>query len=222
MLLTPFGKPLDSLISTYRDLLLAHHKAGQLFSVEGEPLGLDQTQPIWVWDEYKKADFESRLIYDPKRFSEDNHQGFTKREILEGPDAVLSFPGWDVKLIEDLPNLPEAGQGRTIFGRAQLEAGRTPNEYLQTLQTDSQYRLEQGFNPEDWLTLAITTLKTKNQVIDDWQGKGKARCLLGGWFPRSGGVGWADWYRGIRRANLYGSSPDYRDERWSAAASVRV
>ncbi|MBI5306430.1 hypothetical protein HZB04_02510 [Candidatus Wolfebacteria bacterium] len=88
LLIVPFGMKLDDLIEKYKKVILKHHKEGKLLATKENPsdpdesLGLDENQPVWVWDGYKNADSDGKLFYFPKEFSS-NHQGKTKQEILK-------------------------------------------------------------------------------------------------------------------------------------------
>ncbi|MDP2704778.1 MAG: hypothetical protein Q8O71_00015, partial [bacterium] len=81
---------------------------------------------------------------------------------------------------------------------------------------------EQGMTTEDWLILAITHLESTNEVIDDYQGKGKIARNFGQYFPVSGCVPSAGWGRGYRRAGLGGGEADGRDDDVGARSAVRV
>ena len=203
LMLVPMAMPLDILIDRYKRVILKHHQAGTMLSPDGTKLKVDEKNPLDVWGAYKGADAEGKLVYYPQQFDKTNHQGKTKAELIQanGP--------WEVRLIEDLPNLPAKGQGKTIGNRKQLEADQTPIQYLKTIQTDPAYQHEQGATPELWLTKAITYLEGKNQQIDDWQGPGKTSYLTGAYFPSADRVPRADWYRDNRRAYLFRNNPDY-------------
>ena len=69
---------------------------------------------------------------------------------------------------------------------------------------------------------AITTLEEKNQVIDDWRGKGSIAYNTGAYFPASGDVPYAYWNRGDRQADLGGSDPTNRNDDIGARSAVRV
>jgi len=185
LLIVPFGMKLDDLIERYKQVILKHHKAGKLFATKKEPkepdkpLELDEKEPVWAWGKYKNADTEGKLVYYPKEFSQENHQGKTKKEILEKEGA------WNILFIEDLPNIPREGKGETIGERKQLEANKTPKEYLNALQDESIYQNETGMTPEDQLVYALIHLEQTNQVIDDYSGHGSASYQLGAYFPAS-------------------------------------
>ena len=221
LLIVPFGMKLDELIEKYSKVILKHHKAGKLLATKenpkdpDEPLELDENQPVWKWEGYDNADIEGKLVYFPREFSQ-NHQGKTKKEILKEQG------GWNIILIEDLPNIPREGKGKEIKARKQFEANKTPNEYLKTLQTDKQYEHEQGMTPEDQITYAITHLEQTNQVIDDYSGKGSISYQLGAFFTASGNVPNASWDRGVRQAVLSGNDPVGSLPDFGARGVVRV
>ena len=221
ILITPFAMPLDTLVERYKRLLLEKHKKGKLLATKKSPkdsdtkLDLDTTTPVWVWDEYKGADVLGKLIYHPKSFSRD-HGGKTKKDLVEGGKS------WDVSLVEDLPNLPGEGQGKTVGNRKQLESNKSSSDYLKLTQIDPSHKNESGFTPEKWLTLAITHLEKTNEVLDDYQGNGKLAFLFGSYFPVSGSVPFAYFSRDCRQAFLDRAYPDPRGSHYSGRVSVGV
>jgi len=219
LILVPFGTKLSNLTKSYSDTIKKHYQQGTLKATDGTSLQLDESEPLWVWDGYNDADANGNLIYYPKEFSQDNHQGQTKQELL---DSETPSGGWQLLLIEDLPNLPAKGKGQTIGGRQQLTANQAPKEYLNKLKTESSYQDEQGLTPEAWLTIAAAYLEENNQVIDDWQGQGKACWNLGAYFPSSGSVSLGDWWRRDRQADLYRDDAGYRSSSRGARSSVMV
>ncbi|MDP2704779.1 MAG: hypothetical protein Q8O71_00020, partial [bacterium] len=200
--LTPIAMSLDALREKYKARVLAHYAdmpdptdsskripdpaRTKLFATKknssdpAEPLELDTDDPLYTWDAYENADVAGALVYFPKAFDEKNHKGKTKAELLQ-----QTKQGWDIIILEDLPNLPAKDQGEVTGGRKQLEAGASPNDYLEKM-NDSMYQHEQGMTTEDWLILAITHLESTNEVIDDYQGKGKIARNFGQYFPVSG------------------------------------
>ena len=191
----------------------------------GEPLELDESQPVWLRDEYANADVSGSLVYFPQEFSK-NHQGKTKREILKeqgGFPASRSFgAGWNVLLLEDLPNIPRAGKGKELKGRKQLEAGGSAQDFLKALQTNPQYKNESGMTPEDQIVYAILHLEQTNQVIDDWQDKGSISYQLGSYFPVSDDVPYAYWGRWGRQACLDRYDPANSSSIIGARGTVRI
>lgn len=242
LLIVPFGMKLDDLIEKYKQVILKHHKEGKLLATKKDPkepdqkLELDENQPVWVWDKYLNADVNGELIYQPKEFSK-NHQGKTKKEILkEAPSTGSGQGGWNILLIEDLPNIPREGKGEIIGKRPQIDTSGTsikkyikkgeaipsPSEYLKAIQTESIYQNETGMTPEDQITYAITHLEQTNQAIDDWRGNGSISYQLGAYFPASGGVPGADWDRGSRGAYVGRDVPGDRGDDCGVRGSVRV
>jgi hypothetical protein len=195
LLIVPFAMSLTTLIDRHRREILRHHQEGTLLSIDGQKLELDEKDPLYYLKDLYNADISGELVYQPKEFSQD-HQGKTKTELLQEKGA------WQIIFVEDLPNLPAKGKGQTIQGRHQIEAGKNPFDYLKLVKKDLQYPGEQGFSPETWLTLAITTLHQKNQVIDDVGGQGKTSYLIASCFRDLGNVIAANWNRNYRQACL--------------------
>ena len=224
LLIVPFGMKLDDLVGKYKALILRHKAENKLLATKekdidpDEPLDLNMSEPVWVWDEYESADENGKLVYDPKEFSE-SHGGKTKAEILAAADKLS--PAWRIIMIEVDPNIPRAGKGRPVGARPRIEANKTPKEYLEAIGT-GEYQNESGMTPEEWLMQAITTLEEKNQVIDDWRGKGSIAYNTGAYFQASGRVPNAYWYRDARQVYLNRSGPSARDDRLGARSAVRV
>ena len=216
LLLTPFAMPLDLLIERYKRLLLLKHKQGELLSAQGEPLPLNEDDPLYKWEGYSGADVNGTLVYYPEQFDGENHQGKTKQELIDQGNS------WEAALVEDMPDLPAQGAGQTLAGRKQFEANQTPNEYLETIQTNESYQHEQGFTPESWLTYAITKLQQENQQIDDYEGQGKACYNIGSYLPADSCVSYCGFCRRVRLALLDGLDPDFRYEFYSARSSVKI
>jgi hypothetical protein len=216
LLLVPIGTPLSFLIDRTRDLIIKKHKQGKLLGTDGQELELDETQPIYVDDIYQDADKSGDLVYYPERFDKENHGGKTKEELIE------ETGGWQIELIENLPDLPAQGNGKAIKGRKQLEANQGPKQYLETIQTDQQYEGEQFATPEAQLSYFMQYLQKHDQVIDDWDGQGKACWNAGAYFKGAGGVPLASWRRRDRRFRLGLDSPGSRDDADGVRAAVRI
>ncbi len=221
LILVPLGMPLSSLIKSCKQPLLRHYGEGKLQATDGTIFDSDKyfnvDQPVYVWDGFinrdaqgiitYEADKTGDLIYFPTAFDQANHQGKTKTELLK---KMQDNPAWQVLLLEDLPDLPAENQGQTIGGRKQLEANQTPNNYLNTIQTKKQYQNEQGLTLESWLIYALTQLQEKNQIIDDYQGQGKACYLTGSYQKKFGVVPNAVWDRNSQQAYLSRRVPSNR------------
>ena len=222
LLIVPWGMKLDDLIAKYQQVILKHYQQGKLLATKekpsdpDEPLDLNEEEPVWVWNQYENADLEGKLIYYPQEFS-DNHHGKTKKQILD-----QTKQGFNVLLIEDLPNIPRQGKGKTIQGRKQWEANKTPQEYLKALQTDPAYQSEQGLTPEDQIIYAITYLEQFNQVIDDQFRNGSGSFQIGAYFPASARVPGTGWDSNTKRAGLGRSGPGEQFSIVGIRSGVRI
>ena len=221
LLIVPFGMSLDSLTQEYANLLLKHYNEGKLFAEKQNasdpdvPLELNIGEPVWRWSDYANADVDGKLVYEPKEFSQ-NHGGLTKTEILANRKSGM-VPAWRVLMVEANPNIPRENAGKDVGTRKQLEANRTPNDYLRGIGKGI-YDHESGMTPEDWLAFAITNLQEQNQAIDD----DVAAYNTGGYFPASGGVPYAYWLRDARQATLSRGVPSGRGGDLGARSAVRV
>ena len=215
LLLVPFGMSLGDLIEKYKKVLLKKKSEGKLFATDGTPLDLNENDPANDWASWTNADTEERLVYFPSKFDQNDHYGKTKKQMIDSGNP------WQVILIEDLPDLPAQNAGKTIGGRKQLEANSSSIDYLNKMDED-EYQLEEGLTPEMWLVYAITNLQEKSQQIDDWQGQGKLCYLFGSYFPASGYVLYAYWYRDYSRAVLGSGTPTNRDSNSGARSSVKI
>jgi hypothetical protein len=197
--------PLDLLHEKLGKTILKHYQEGKLFATKKYPseseekLGLDESEPICVWDEYKDADKNGTLVYEPEEFTE-NHNSKTKQEIIAQGGT------WQISFFENLPNLPKENEGKPIKGRKQVEAGKSAIKYLELLQTKPMYANEHGIAPEDWATYFLRHLEETNQVIDDWLGKGKDSWNLGAFFPGCSLVPEAYWDGITQQAHMNGAT----------------
>jgi len=228
--ITPFALPLKKLIEIAKKQLLKHAQEKKLFIPKinltdpDAPFDLDAENPFWKWDGYDNADTEGKIVYDPKTFDKTNHQGQTKKQILENQNQT--FPGFRVTLQEKNSILPRVGKGKTISGRKQLETNLTPQEYLQKLQTDPQCQNEQGLTPEEWIIKFILNLEKTNQVLDMYDSNnshlGSYNYNLGGYFPASGSVSGAWCVRVYRQARLSRYNPYNRNSDSGCRGAVGV
>jgi hypothetical protein len=221
LILEPFAISLDVLTEKYTQSILRHFKEGTLLATKKNPedpdvpLDLDVNQPLWKWDGYNNADGEGKLVYDPKEFSQ-NHGGKTKIEIL-----TESGQGWNIWLLEDMPNIPRENKGEEIGERKQIEANKTPNEYLKITGTGV-YEDESGITPEVDIMCAITQLEETNQVSNDYAGNGSASYQLGAYFVSDGYVPYSYWNLDTRQADLSRYDPSNQDSDSGARFGVRV
>ncbi|MFA6428856.1 MAG: hypothetical protein WCW02_05020 [Candidatus Buchananbacteria bacterium] len=191
LIMVPFGLPIGSLIEAYDQALMEHHQRGELLDTQNQPLGLNKEIGKKFIDDdgakdYSQAEATGDLVYFLKPSSEsnyltqNNYQSKTKQELLP-------TQAWQVLLIENLPDLPERGQGKTFNGRKQLEACQSSYSYLEQLQID-QYKGEQGLTPESWLVYGLSHLVQSKQMIESQGGEFDFRScfLVGGCFKKTG------------------------------------
>jgi len=241
LLLVPFGMSLDALREILKQFLLSYKQAHPAFD-------LDTDDPLYAWkDGYEGADIGDppKMVYYPKSFDPDHHKGQTKTQILEEQDVTPgSFPGWTVHLFQPpdptnqeskgFASVPREGQGTTHgeeTPRPSLEAGKSPNEYLSTLQEaqedpNSPYHNESGLTPEDWILAFITHLEETGQPLDNYQNSEESiTYLTGSFFPSivdSAFVPCVYWIRDNRRAYLRRDDPRGRDGFVGVRSSVIV
>ena len=222
LILEPFAYSLDTLTIKYKEVILEHFKNHKLFATKDkstdldEIIALDVNQPIWIAeDEFYECDKNGKIVYFPTEFSE-NHGGKTKRELL----TLNPKDAWHIWLVEDIPNIPREGRGKKIGKRQQLETNRTPSDYLEFINTKSEYHNELGFTPEANIMYAITHLESTNQVINDYQGKSSISYQLGGYFPLYNQVPDLYWNREDRQATLFSSEPNFSSILYGAKTGV--
>lgn len=171
LLLVPFAVSLEDLIERYKTTLLrSSGMFNKIEDVDGEPVEVDQNEPIFVWERYNDTSEseEDGLIYYPTDFATKSDGKDFEPEIRGGQskfDILRSGKGWNVLLIEDIPNMPKGSTSNTIGGRPQLERNRPPEYYLKLLNNEI-YSGEQGLTIEDWLAYAITKLDQDKIQID--------------------------------------------------------
>ena len=242
LLLVPFGMSLDVLCETLKQFLLS-------YKIGHPDFDLDTNQPLWTWEEgYKGADTGDppKIVYHPKSFDSDHHEGQTKLEILKAQvdNPGLSFPGWKVHFFQPsdptnqeskgFASIPREGQGQTKgkeTPRRDLEANKTPKEYLSILQKvqdnpTSPYFQESGLTPEDWILAFITHLTETGQPLDNYQSNNESiTYLTGAFFPSIDGsafVPFACWNRDDRQAYLVRHVPGSRGVFFGVRSAVMI
>ncbi|MCK9351531.1 MAG: hypothetical protein WCT49_00445 [Candidatus Paceibacterota bacterium] len=229
LIMTPFGMSLDQFHEKVSGVILKHSEEAKLFATKKDlndpnekliPVDLDANQPFWRWDKYKDANKNGTLVYDPIEFSE-KHQGKTKLQILADTTGGGSS-GWRVSLVEDIPNLPFEKAGKTIGGRRQIEANKSPIDYLASFQSDRNYVNEHGMTPEDWAMYFLSHLEETDQIIDDYEGAGNVSWNLGGYFPENSGVPTACFVRSVRQVRAGWLGARYFGPVYCARSLVRI
>ena len=221
LVLIPFAKDLGALIDGAKSRILEHKRTGKLLGANGDALDLDTSNPMYAWDRYRNADkLGGELVYDVNEYSA-NHGGKTKTQILS---ESSSTPGWQIMLVEDVPDIPrkDSPNTKTLGGRKQLEAGKSPNEYLTIQKSDPDYANETYHTPESWLAYFIAHLEATNKVIDDYQGGGSVRYLGNAYFSSSGGVPSGFWGRGLQQAVLDRDRPGAVVDNCGVGSAVRI
>ena len=224
IILVPFGCPVEKIITKYEESLVAHHNNGLILATKEKPeekdemLELDATHPLNIWNECRNGDIKNAFVYFPKAFVKDDHQGKTKIELL----FVDPKNAWQIFLIENMPNIPSSGLGKKIGHRRQLEVGETPIKYLEILQKDKHYEGEEGLIPEADLIYSLYTLEEKNQILNDWQGKGNISCELGAFLVPSNSVPWLSWDRDFKRADLWKLTVETSDPHMGPRTGIRI
>ncbi|MEK7167813.1 MAG: hypothetical protein AAB791_02305 [Patescibacteria group bacterium] len=209
--LVPLALPLSVLIDRFKHTLLKIHKETGVKATDGSTLELDENNPLHVWEDILQCDNPETPQGKQMEYGVTNYEGETKEarggryksELLQNPDNA-----WRISLIEDCPDLPAEGKGKTVSGRKQFEANQSPEEYLKLLQTQEPCQGEAGQTPEEALTAWLTYLQEKHVAIDDWEGQGKANWLAGQYL--SGYVPGFYWDRGARRPVLDRNYPGDR------------
>ena len=178
--LTPMAMPLPNLFDLMKVAILKHESEGKIYQTRQSPsdplipVRVNQEKQVWVWDTLRQAIDTGELVYFPKEYSS-NHRGQTKSEVVNN-GRICAVPGWSVGLVESFPIMPKQGQAKTLGGRRQLEIGSSPNEYLQTLQSEA-YQGETGKTLEDLTTKFLTYLETTNEVSNDVYDNNGMWCL---------------------------------------------
>jgi hypothetical protein len=183
---------------------------------------VNKEKQVWIWDTLRQAIDTDELVYFPQEYSS-NHRGQTKLVVINN-GRICDFPGWSVGLVESFPIMPEQGQGRTLGGRRQLEIGSSPNEYLQTLQSEA-YQGETGKTLEDFITKFLTYLEITNEVSNDVDDNNALWCLAQYLkVPYAELVPTGRWYRSVGRTRLdmHRTNNKLCTKSWGGSTTVRL
>jgi hypothetical protein len=227
--LTPIAMPTSQLIDRVKTAILRHAAAGKVIQTKQDstdaeiPVRVKIGEPIWIWDTLRQAVDTPNLVYFPQAYSDRNHQGSTKEEVMQNT-RFCAVPGWSIALVEPIPIMPQQGQGKVLGGRKQLEAYSTPREYLGTLSTPT-YQGETGWILEDFLTHFAAQLETTNQVSHHRYDH-NALWLLGTYMPNPGHQGLTNlvpvgyWDRGRIYLSMHRAGNRLRG--WVTRSAVRL
>lgn len=188
------------------------------------PLDVDTDNPLFVADEFSRDD--DSVIFYPERFDKNNPGGYTKSQLIHVLTADdYPFAGWEVLLTEpgEIPG-EGAAQPRGPKGKERIpwEANKRFQEYLELLKNEHLAQRMIGSTREAELTRLITRIQTKNEVIDDFSGIGKANALIGNYRPSSDSVPYGYWSRDSRQAYVDWNFPGYRYSAFGARPAVRI
>jgi len=226
--LTPMAMPTLLLIDRMKAAILKHAAEGKIYQTRRSPsdplipVRVNAEKHVWIWDTLRQALDTDELVYFPQEYSS-NHRGQTKLEVVHN-GRICAVPGWSVGLVESFPIMPEQGQGKTLGGRRQLEIGSSPNEYLQTLQSQA-YQGETGKTLEDFIANFLTHLETTNEVSHDVNDNNALWCL--GQYLK---ISYAEivptgrWHRGVGRARLdmHRTNNKLCTKSWGGSTTVRL
>lgn len=208
--LTPFALPLERLTATLTLSLLDHYKRKKLLVSNlnrlypDKPIVLNTKEPVVVNDNWidpsqpegkRGADTTGQSVYYPTFFDGTLHGGYTKADILK-VQKNSPLAGWEIKLMEPIDKTSMSEQIKFKLehsGRQKMALDKTPEQYLDLLQTDPQYAGEQGLTNEDWLMQFLIHLEQTNQIIDDSSGGNRTCLLIGSFNPMMLYVGSAFW-----------------------------
>jgi hypothetical protein len=215
--LTPVALPIPELVDLVESAVIRHAEAGKIIQTKQKPKDADvparvADKPRWIWEALRQA-LDTDLIYFPQTYTERDHKGFTKEEVIR-ERRFCAVPGWSVGLIEPTPVMPQQGQAKTKAGRKQLEGNSNPREYLQTLSAQA-YQGETGWTLEDFLTHFATQLETTNQVSHA-RYDSNSLWLLGQYLPNPGRKGMTNlvpvgyWDRGRMYLSLHRSGNRFK------------
>ncbi len=192
LIMVPFASPVIVLADAYASqirlrslpggLLREYSKGPNRWKQSSAVDSIDYRRPVYIPGEFAGGP----LVYFPTSFDPGDLGGLTKQE------AVAQKGAWQVYLVEETP-IPREGKGKNINGRKQLEANLPSDEYLKILQNDPQYRGETGLTLELWFMRAMTSLRERCEVIDDFRGRGSMNHLVGTYSPELGRVPLACW-----------------------------
>jgi hypothetical protein len=159
------------LMGVYAKLLRETATAGKLKDPDGNPITAKDTttnEPLWLDDVLKSGNIDNIAYHFPSYdvATETLSGGWLKKDI---PDNALTFPGFSVLLMEDMPDVPKSGEGKEVAGQEQIEGGSKVSDYLSYFvrQKDLAGKTEEmPVTIEGYLMYVITMLKTRGIVVD--------------------------------------------------------
>lgn len=186
-LLVPFALSVGILADGLKTYLKAYKRE------EGEEFVLNADVP--VINSVNQTGVYSRMLYDFGMMKNGRRGGRTKRQILdEASDQGDWRCGWECALLqkEDTTNtirkIPRKGRGGkmgVINARADIEAGKSSDEYIQdsvigNANSNSPFFGESGMTLEDWMVAFMTQLETSGMILDNWSNDSDSVARLTG------------------------------------------
>ncbi len=257
LLLVPFGMSLDVLTETLKQFLLKYKKDNPTFNLntnqplwtweeyQGADIG-DSPKLVYEPRSFDEKDHQGKTKMEilegqetPGQARGDN--GRTGNDDRTGDNG---WRGWTIHLLQpsnlesqdtETPKgfayIPRKGKG-TPQGdenpRPPLESGKTPMEYLFTLQEaqddpHSPYFQESGMTPEDWIIAFMIHLTETRKPMDNYANNTEnISYLTGVFFHSSVRVSGAYWDHDGRQVCLYGRDPCVRNMHMGTRFSVVV
>ncbi|AGG06695.1 hypothetical protein C1G86_1124 [Dehalococcoides mccartyi] len=224
--LTPISMPMSLLINRLETSIIKHAAQKEIYQTRLSdsdpfiPVRVNSQKHVWVWETLLQALDTDELVYFPEKYS-NNHRGQTKQEAVTNK-SICALPGWSVGLVENIPVIPNTGQGKILAGRKQLETGLSPREYLQILHTQP-YRGETGKTLEDFITKFLVHLETTGEVSHDIADINAMWCL--GQYLK---ISYAEvvpagrWHRSIGRLRLDAHRTGNKLCTWNCGGSSEV
>jgi hypothetical protein len=203
VLLVPFGAPIEHLLQAYAKVAFEYSKDHRLIrgneryeprdAMSGSKLGAAWRPVLETLREAahpKVAEHNDGVSYSANHYYPESYTeaGSESGAFKSDLTASSRLPGWQLLLVEDLPQLPGRGQGETIGGRQQFEATSEVDcdGYFQRLRERAAYRHEVPFTPETWLAYGLTHYVEAGKLIDSDAGGGATPTLLLGALPSRG------------------------------------
>jgi len=216
-------KALEQVALKHKDKLFIAKKDKDEETITQE---LDQNQPVWIWGEgygaNHDADLTGDLIYYPQQFNKENHQGLTKKELLQ-QSLNTPFPGYIIELKQADPKISRKGTSQPIHNRAQFETNKSSEDSLEDLKTKEEYQGENFTTIDSEIVSAIINLEKNQGILRDWQNQNDAACFVAGtYFKCRGYVAFFGWNRVARRFWLSRFNSDLSDSDGGVCASARL
>ncbi len=222
LLLVPFALNQNIYQKRVVEVVKKHHSQNTLLRTKqdpsdpDEPFPLDPDNPVYQF----QNDLAQRAVFYPKTFadnSEDCH-GYNQTE------AIQQFGAIQITFVRSEPNLPAQGEGKDKIqgNRIPFEANQSSQNAFDLINTNSAYAHELGWTYSTWFAYLLTHLDKTNQLIDDWQGNGKASYLTGQYFPSARGSAYAGSDFAYRRFFLNLNRVGYRNQSDAVRSAVIV